>query len=109
MGFLFSEDIPAGRHNIQVSFVSYETVIIEGVIVEDDKTTFVDVALEEASLAIEGVEITARSVTHTEMSVISAIRASNVVASGISLTADQQVTGQRCGSGCKKDPRCYPC
>jgi outer membrane receptor for ferrienterochelin and colicin len=77
-------DVPAGKHNIQVSFVSYETVIIEGVIVKEDETTFVDVALEEASLAIEGVEITARRVTHTEMSVIAAIRASNVVASGIS-------------------------
>ncbi len=53
-------------------------------IVEENKTTFVDIALEEASLAIEGVEITARRVTHTEMSIISAIRASNVVASGIS-------------------------
>ena len=77
-------NIPAGIHNIRVSFISYETVIIENVVVESNRTTYLDIALEEATLAIEGVEITARRVTHTEMSVISALRAANVVASGIS-------------------------
>ena len=83
-GEYYLPNIAAGRVNLQVSFISYETVVIENILVEGGETTYLDVALEEASLAIEGVQITARRVTHTEMSVISAIRASNVVTSGIS-------------------------
>jgi hypothetical protein len=83
-GEYYLPDIPPGRVNLQVSFISYETVVIENILVEGGKTTYIDITLEEASLAIEGVQITARRITHTEMSVISAIRASNVVTSGIS-------------------------
>jgi outer membrane receptor for ferrienterochelin and colicin len=77
-------NLDPGKISIRVSFISYETVIIDDVIIEPGRTTYLDVLLEEASLSIEGVEVVARRVTHTEMSVISAIRAANVVASGIS-------------------------
>ena len=77
-------NLSPGNISIRVSFISYETVIIDDIVIEPGRTTFLDVALEEATLAIEGVEVTARRITHTEMSVISAIRAANVVASGIS-------------------------
>lgn len=80
----FKLNLPAGTYNMLVSFISYETVLIESVRVESGKTAYLNVSLEEVSTAIEGVEIVARKVTHTEMSLISAIKASNVVASGIS-------------------------
>lgn len=80
----FKLNLPAGTYNVLVSFISYETVLIEGVRVESGKTAYLNVSLEEVSTTIEGVEIVARKVTHTEMSLISAIKASNVVASGIS-------------------------
>jgi len=78
------ERLPAGSLNIQVSFISYEPVVVEQVRVEGGKTTYLDVVLEESNVSIEGVQVTARRVTHTEMSVISAIRASNLVVNGIS-------------------------
>jgi TonB-dependent receptor len=80
----FKLNAPSGTHNIQVSFISYETVVIENVKLEGSRTTYLNISLEEVSTAIEGVQITARRVTHTEMSLISAIKASNVVVSGIS-------------------------
>jgi outer membrane receptor for ferrienterochelin and colicin len=80
----FKLNLPAGAHNVLVSFISYETVLIENVKVEGGRTTYLNVSLEEVSTSIEGVEIVARRVTHTEMSLISAIKASNVVVSGIS-------------------------
>ena len=77
-------NLSPGKMSIRVSFISYETIIIDDVIIEPGGITYLDVSLEEASLSIEGVEVVARRITHTEMSVISAIRAANVVASGIS-------------------------
>lgn len=80
----FRLNVSSGSHNVLVSFISYETVLIEKVRVESGKTTYLNVSLQEVSTIIEGVEIVARRVTHTEMSLISAIKASNVVVSGIS-------------------------
>jgi hypothetical protein len=77
-------NIPVGDLNIQVSFISYEPVIIENVKIEGGKTTHLDVVLQETNVSLEGVQVTARRVTHTEMSVIAAIRASNLVVNGIS-------------------------
>lgn len=77
-------NIPVGDLNIQVSFISYEPVIIENVKIEGGKTTHLDVVLQETNVSLVGVQVTARRVTHTEMSVIAAIRASNLVVNGIS-------------------------
>ena len=80
----FKLNLPAGTHSVRVSFISYETVLIENVRLESGKTTYLDVSLEEVSTTIGGVDIIARRVTHTEMSLISAIKASDIVVSGIS-------------------------
>jgi outer membrane receptor for ferrienterochelin and colicin len=80
----FKLNVPASILSVSISFISYEPVIIDNVKVEPGKVTFLNVSLEEVSTAIEGIEIVARRVTHTEMSLISAIKASNVVVSGIS-------------------------
>ncbi len=77
-------NIPVGDMNIQVSFISYEPVVIENVKIEGGKTTHLDVVLQETNVSLEGVQVTARRVTHTEMSVIASIRASNLVVNGIS-------------------------
>ncbi|MEE4177582.1 MAG: TonB-dependent receptor [Bacteroides sp.] len=78
------ENLSPGTYNIQVSFISYEPVIIEGVLVEATKNARLNVVLVEREMNIEGVQVTARRVTHTEMSLITSIRTSNLVVSGIS-------------------------
>jgi TonB-dependent receptor len=77
-------NVPVGLVNLSVSFISYEPVIVEKIKIEAGKNSFINVLLEEASLALEEVQVTARRVTHTEMSLISSIRSSNLVVSGIS-------------------------
>lgn len=82
-------NVAAGRVNLVVTFISYETVVVDNVVVNAGRESFVAIVLEEAGLAIEEVQVVARRVTHTEMSLISSIKASNVVVSGIS---QQQIT-----------------
>ena len=78
------ENLVPGTYNIQVTFISYEPVIIEGVKVEGGRNTRLNIVLAEKEMNLEGVEVTARRVTHTEMSLITSIRSSNLVVSGIS-------------------------
>ena len=76
--------VPVGTQDIQVSFISYEPVVYENVKVGRGQTVTLNTALDEATVVLEGVEVTARRITHTEIAVISTIRNAQVVASGIS-------------------------
>ncbi len=78
------ENLSPGFYNIQVSFISYEPVVVERVQVEGGRTTRLNLTLAETELNIEGVQVTARRVTHTEMSLITSIRSANLLVSGIS-------------------------
>jgi TonB-dependent receptor len=77
-------NLEPGTYNITVTFISYEPVVIENVRVDAGRTTSLNVSLREQELSLEGVQVTARRVTHTEMSVITSIQNSNLVISGIS-------------------------
>jgi TonB-dependent receptor len=83
-GTFILKNVPIGNVNLQVSFISYEPVIVEKLKIETGKELLVNVVLEEVGVSLEEVQITARRVTHTEMSLLSTIRASNIVVSGIS-------------------------
>ena len=48
-------NVPAGTHDVRVSFIGYGTKLIEGVQITVDKTTFLDVELAEA--VIEGGDV----------------------------------------------------
>jgi TonB-dependent receptor len=78
------ENLTPGLYNIQVSFISFEPVIVERVQVDGGRTTRLNVTLSETEMNIEGVQVTARRLTHTEMSLITSIRSANLVVSGIS-------------------------
>jgi outer membrane receptor for ferrienterochelin and colicin len=77
-------NIPQGTIDLQISFISYQTVIVESVTIERGRTINLDIELEEVSQVLEGVTITARRTTYTETSLIQSIRNSQVVTSGIS-------------------------
>ncbi|HIL57604.1 MAG TPA: carboxypeptidase-like regulatory domain-containing protein, partial [Rhodothermales bacterium] len=46
--------IAPGTYDLRASFISYQTVVKEGVVVNNDRTTEVDFVLTEEDLAIEG-------------------------------------------------------
>lgn len=88
-GHFILPNLNPGHYNILVSFISYQPVILQNIIVEANKSTTIKVDLEEITTAIEGVTVTATRKTNTEVAMISTIKASLTVTSGISA---QQIT-----------------
>ncbi len=73
-----------GSYNIEVNFISYQQQSFKGVKVGLGKPTTLNVALDEVSQKIEGIVVSATKKTHTEMAMISSIKNSQLVVSGIS-------------------------
>lgn len=82
-------NLSPGSYNVLVSFISYQPVVFQNIKVEANKSTVIKVELEEITTAIEGVTVTATRKTNTDVAMISTIKASLTVASGISA---QQIT-----------------
>lgn len=80
--FLFA-DLKQGTYNLVISFISYKSEIIS-VEVSKGKTTQVKVALEEVSTEIKGVVISATRKTDSEISMVSTIKNSDLIVSGLS-------------------------
>lgn len=73
-----------GNYSLQVSFISYNPVIIDNVVVSANKITIISVDLEEVTTQLEGVVVATVRRTNTDMALVSAIRANPTVANGIS-------------------------
>ncbi|MCX6335437.1 MAG: carboxypeptidase-like regulatory domain-containing protein [Bacteroidia bacterium] len=82
-GFVL-KNIKPGVYNLKVSYVSYNTSIIEKVKVEEGKTTIVKAEMESAMQALADVNVTAVRRTNTEISMITDIKSSSFVSTGIS-------------------------
>ena len=78
------KSIKPGRYNLKISYISYNTKVIENVKVEPRKTTRISAELETNLQALTDVNITAVRKTNTEISMISDIKATPFVATGIS-------------------------
>lgn len=76
--------VPAGVHQLQISYVSYATKTIGNVRVEADKTTLINSALEEDNKTLAEVIVKGQRGTNTEMAVITEIKQIEQVAVGIS-------------------------
>lgn len=76
-------DVTPGTYNIVVSYISYDSQIKQ-LRVLPGNVTELDISLQPATLAIESVKVTAAKRTDTELSLISSIKATSVVANGIS-------------------------
>lgn len=74
-----------GNYNLVISYISYKTQIIEKVKVVKNEMLELNVDLEGNSVALEGVVISAKSkMGGTEVSLLSSMKMSNLVVSGIS-------------------------
>jgi outer membrane receptor for ferrienterochelin and colicin len=83
-GFFSFGKLPAGSYSLKVSFVGYESKIYEGVKVEPNQVTELNLSLAEESATLAEVKVVAQKLTNTEVSVISEIKAAQLVVSGIS-------------------------
>ena len=76
--------LKAGKHNLKVSYVSYNSRIVENIIVEEGKTTSLNFELEVNAVSLGDIAVTAVRRSNTEISMITDIKASQFVSSGIS-------------------------
>ncbi|MGB4958679.1 MAG: carboxypeptidase-like regulatory domain-containing protein [Saprospiraceae bacterium] len=76
--------IASGLYNLVITSIGYSDHIITNVRVESGKTTMIDAGLDESSLMIETIEVTARRKTDSEVAVVSEIRNLNNIAVGVS-------------------------
>lgn len=76
--------VPEGTYKLKVSFISYNTVLIENVTVKAGQTTRVDVTLEEASATMKEVVVTAEALQNTESSIVKEQKNSLEIVEGIS-------------------------
>lgn len=76
-------DLKAGIYRIVISYVSYKPQTLE-IEIGSSAMAELNVQLESASVEVEAVKITANKRSDTELSLISGIRTSNAVTSGIS-------------------------
>jgi outer membrane receptor for ferrienterochelin and colicin len=83
-GFFSFGKLPTGSYSLKVSFVGYESKIYEGVKVEPNQVTELNLSLAEESATLAEVKVVAQKLTNTEVSVISEIKAAQLVVSGIS-------------------------
>jgi outer membrane receptor for ferrienterochelin and colicin len=85
-GNYFLPDLFPGPYNLVISFISYESQLIR-VEIEADKETVLNVNLAPATVDLGEVQVIATRRTDTEMSMLSNLKAQNLIVSGI--TAQQ--------------------
>ncbi len=76
--------INPGTYTIQISYISYKTREIEGVVISPGKTVIFNSTIEEDAAVLEGVVIVAERITSSEVSVINEVREAEQVVTGIS-------------------------
>lgn len=83
-GFFTFGKLAVGTYSLKISFVGYQSKIYENVKVEADQVTELNLTIAEESSTLAEVKVVAQRLTNTEVSVISEIKAAQLVVSGIS-------------------------
>lgn len=83
-GFFSMSRVPAGTYKLKISFVGYKVKFIENVKVLGDQVTEINTFLDEEGSILGEVKVIGQKLTNTEVSVISEIKASQQIVSGIS-------------------------
>jgi hypothetical protein len=88
----FNIPIAAGTYNLRISFISYETLNIQGITVQSGETNVLaDVGLEEASIELTEVTVTATAVRNTENALMTIKQKSANVIDGISASGFRKI------------------
>lgn len=88
-GNFMISNVKPGTYTLIVSFVTYKTQTITEVMVESGKRTNLEISLSEDVAELEEVVVTAKKEIATDVNLLSAIRESKLVVSGIS---SEQIT-----------------
>lgn len=89
----FSLSLPAGKYTIQVSYIGYNTMTIEGVTVTEGEVTLLgELALETGGIEIAEVVVTGAAITNNETALLLEKKKSSIMLDGIS-AAKIKLTG----------------
>ncbi len=81
----FSISLTPGKYNLRISFISYETITLENIIVTPGEVTVLnELGLHKANFDISEVTVTAQTIRNTETALISIRKRSSNVLDGIS-------------------------
>ena len=83
-GFFSIAKVPAGKVKLVLTYVSYKKKDIADVTVEADKVTEINTVMDDEAKLLQEVRIVGTRQTNTEVSVLSEIKASQNIVSGIS-------------------------
>jgi len=83
-GFFSIAKVPVGKVKLVLTYVSYKKKEIADVAVEADKVTEVNTVMDDEARLLQEVKVVGARQTNTEVSVISEIKASQNIVSGIS-------------------------
>jgi hypothetical protein len=77
------ENIPVGKHTIEVTYSGYKTFTQE-VQINSAETTILDISMSEEVTQVEGVAVVAQRKTNTDNAIVLEIKEAKAVVSGIS-------------------------
>ncbi|TAF65364.1 MAG: TonB-dependent receptor [Cytophagales bacterium] len=77
-------NIPVGTYNLMISYVSYKTKKMEGIVVSNTQILNIETTIEEDITQLGGVEIVGEREANSEIAVISLVREAEQVAVGVS-------------------------
>lgn len=81
----FALEVEAGTHTIQISYITFQTITIEGVVVKNKEVTIFDnIRLQEDNVELSEVIVTAEVVRNTESALNTLKKKSTVMMDGIS-------------------------
>nr|WP_321358802.1 TonB-dependent receptor [uncultured Draconibacterium sp.] len=99
----FNLPIDPGTYQLRVSFISYETLNINDVVVEANKPTLLDnLKLEEATIQLGEAVVTAKYIRNTETAMITMKRKSGNVMDGISSAALKKIGDSNAAASMKR-------
>ncbi len=76
--------VPAGTYNLQISYITYKTHVVENVAVQNGKRITIDVQLTEDVSELNEIVVSGTRSVDTDFTLLAAIRESKLVVSGIS-------------------------
>jgi len=81
----FSIELNEGVYDLQISYISYQNITIEAISVTKDEVTLIDnIMLDESSLDLQEVVVTAQAIRNTEAAIQTIKRKSATMLDGIS-------------------------
>lgn len=98
------QNVPAGTYSVIISYVSYRTKKLEGVAIEAGKTTVFNTTLDEDLEELEGVVVIAARETSSDIAIITEIKRSFQVVSGVSSEQISRTLDSDAGQVIKRVP-----